>query len=50
MKKQTIRIENRIPFAELGKAIGTTDKEYKAHMGTGFAVKKQRWQGGNTDR
>lgn len=39
MKKQTIRIENRIPFAELGKAIGTTDKEYKAHMGTGFAVK-----------
>ena len=39
MKKQTIRIENRIPFAELGKTIGTTDKEYKAHMGTGFSVK-----------
>lgn len=39
MKKQTIRIENRIPFAELGKAIGTTGKEYKAHMGTGFSVK-----------
>ena len=39
MKTQAIRIENRIPFAELGKAIGTTDKEYKAHMDKGFAVK-----------
>ena len=39
MKKQEIKIGNRIPFAELGKAIGTTDKEYKAHMDKGFAVK-----------
>ena len=39
MKKQGIKIGNRIPFAELGKAIGTTDKEYKAHMDKGFAVK-----------
>lgn len=39
MKKQEIKIENRIPFAELGKVIGSTDKEYKAHMDKGFAVK-----------
>jgi len=39
MKKQEIKIENRIPFAELGKAIGTSDKEYKAHMDKGFSVK-----------
>ena len=39
MNKQGIKIGNRIPFAELGKAIGTTDKEYKAHMDKGFAVK-----------
>lgn len=38
MKTQKIRIKNRIPFAELGKAIGNTDKEYKAHMDKGFAV------------
>lgn len=39
MKKQEIKIGNRIPFAELGKAIGTTDKEYQAHMNKGFVVK-----------
>ena len=39
MKKQEIKIENRIPFVELGKVIGTTDKDYKAHMDKGFAVK-----------
>ena len=39
MKKQETKIGNRIPFAELGKAIGTTDKEYQAHMNKGFAVK-----------
>ena len=39
MKKQEIKIGNRIPFAELGKVIGTTDKEYQAHMNKGFSVK-----------
>ena len=36
---QQIKIENRIPFAELGKAIGTTKEEYQAHMEHEFYVK-----------
>lgn len=35
---QQIKIENRIPFAELGKAIGTTKEEYQAHMEHEFYV------------
>ena len=39
MATQQIKIENRIPFAELGKAIGTTKEEYQAHMEHRFYVK-----------
>ena len=33
-----IKIENRIPFGELGKTIGTTRDEYKAHMEQEYLV------------
>lgn len=39
MTKQEIKIENRIPFAELGKEIGTSNEEYKAHIDQEFYVK-----------
>ena len=35
---QEIKVENRIPFAELGNAIGTTNEDYKAHMEQEFFV------------
>ena len=38
MKKQEIKIENRIPFAELGEAIGTTQEEWASHMAQEFYV------------
>ena len=39
MKTQQIKIEHRIPFNELGKAIGKTREQYKAHINKGFEVK-----------
>lgn len=35
---QNIKIENRIPFNELGDKIGTTKEEYRAHMEQEFYV------------
>ena len=35
---QEIKVENRIPFNELGNEIGTTNEDYKAHMEQEFYV------------
>lgn len=35
---QSIKIENRIPFNELGGKIGTTQEEWEAHMAQEFYV------------
>lgn len=35
---QSIKIEHRIPFNELGDIIGTTNEDYKAHMEHEFYV------------